>query len=162
MAGVGWMRAAARRGAGAAILYTCVTGGPAGATATLDCSASDGAVAFDIAAAVSHGMGAALTNVRANLTLKAKGVPPPLAAFSLDGEALVHHWILGRALKLHFYHERTEVPAATLELVIQTRGSGAEEDGFAGRYLLTFTEPGQGAADGRTHTFKGKVTCGLG
>lgn len=137
-------------------------GGAAFATGSFDCTIDDARVRFDAQAAFSHGMGAAFNNFRATLELKAKDAPPEFRTVEMDGAALVHHWLKGRDLRLHLYHERAEPPFASLELVLETRGPGGDDTGFTGRYRLTVFVAGQNGARDIERTYAGRAACSAG
>lgn len=136
--------------------------GAASATGSFDCTIDDARVAFDAQAAFSHGMGATFNNFHATLELKAKDAPPDFRKLELDSGALVHHWLTGRELRLHLYHERAEPPFASLELIVETRGPGGDDTGFAGRYRLKLFVPGQDGARDLERTFTGRAACSAG
>lgn len=160
----GWRatRAPMRRALLLAALGWLGAGGTAWATGSFDCTIDDARVSFDAQAAFSHGMGAAFNNFHATLALKAKDAPPEFRELELDGGALVHHWFHGRDLRLHLYYERSEPPFGSLELVMETRGPGGDDTGFAGRYRLKVFVAGQNGARDLERTYTGRAACSAG
>lgn len=143
----------------AVLALACMLATPAAASGSFECNAEDKAVSVTAAAAFSHGFGAAFNNFRASIELKAS---PTAAPLELDAQALAHHWLHGRELKLRLYHERPDTPGAALELVIETRRQAGDETAYAGRYHLTVTEPGKDGAPARERSYKGRVSCSVG
>lgn len=156
-------RTIARVGPLAAVAALAFVLAPRGAhaTGTLNCSIDDGRVAFEAQTAFSHGLGASFNNFQAVLELKGKDVPPGLARIELDKDGLPHHWFRGRDLKLLVYYEPAEAPHRSVELVIEARGSGEDNEAFAGRYVLVVTSVGSDG-EARTRTLKGRATCSAG
>jgi hypothetical protein len=137
----------------------CVS--PAVATGSLDCSIDDKTASAQIAAVFSYGLGSALSNVRGDLTLKVRGLPAGLPATTFEGEHLVHSWLRGRDIKLHFYRETEgDAPHASIELVVETRGKSADAESYAGGYELIVSWVADG--ESKSKVFKGKATCGAG
>ncbi|MFS8035638.1 hypothetical protein ACI7BZ_01520 [Xanthobacter sp. AM11] len=148
----------------AVLALACTLATPAAASGSFECNVEDKAVSVTAAAAFSHGFGEALNNFRASVELKARppGATTPAAPLELDAQALVHHWLHGRELKLRLYHEGPETPGAALELVIETRRQAGDETAYAGRYHLTITEPGKDGAPARERSYKGRASCSVG
>ena len=141
----------------AAVLGAC----PAAASGSLDCQAEDKAVDLAIHAVFSHGLGAQFSNVQAELTLKAKAAAAAgPAKITFDAEQLVHHWFLGRDLKLMLYRDNAEgEPGGSVQVVVEARRSGGEDEtGYAGRYEIQV----QAAANDKPVILKGKASCSAG
>ncbi|MFG1346638.1 hypothetical protein V5F59_17235, partial [Xanthobacter autotrophicus DSM 431] len=146
---------------GFAALLLAAAAAPAGATGSFSCNAEDSGLSFTAEAAFSHGMGEALSNFRAELTLKAKGPGKALGPLPLDGAALAQHWLNGGDLRLRLYHEGEGERAVAIDLVVETRRRISDETTFAGRYRLTLSGPGAGGGGG-DRILKGRVTCSVG
>jgi hypothetical protein len=155
------MPSPATRCALAALLVLLPAGGAA-ASATLDCTISDAAVEASANAILAHGIPAPLSNVAGEITLKsAKGLPalPPKTAF--EGEHLAHSWVLGRDLKLQFYREPEGDGVTALDLVIEVRQAGTDDETpYRGRYTLKASWVDKGEA--KSKTFSGKAVCTAG
>lgn len=132
---------------------------PAGATGNLSCTIDDKTLTFDAESGFSHGLGGGFINFRAQMRLKAPGVPEALK--NLDGAALAHHWFHGPEIRLHLYWETESGPHAYVELVLDTKASGADEEAFKGRYTLTVYEVPEGG-EGKERTFYGRAECSAG
>ncbi|MEP9352875.1 hypothetical protein ABLE93_04665 [Xanthobacter sp. KR7-65] len=158
MARIGGRHGPGACGLGLALLLAA---SPAAATGTLTCSIDDKRVAFEAQTAFSHGFGAGFNGFQARLELKGKDAPAGFAPLELNAEALVHHWFHGKDVRLHLFHAPSGGPDGEVELVLQARATGGEEDGYAGRYVLTVSAPG---SDGKSRTlsFKGRATCSAG
>lgn len=144
-----------------AVLALLPTGG-AFASASLDCTIADAAVEASASAVLAHGLPAPLSNVSGEITLKsAKGLPalPPKTAF--EGEHLAHSWVLGRDVKLQFYRELDGDGVTALDLVIEVRQAGSDEESpYRGRYTLKASWVDKGEA--KSKTFSGKAVCTAG
>jgi hypothetical protein len=138
-----------------------VTSQPAFATASLTCGASDANLVFSAASPVGRGMGGPIINLEAASDILLKDVPSDLAKLDLS-KHLVHSWLEGPDIRLHFYREREgNAPHGYVELTIKTVVK--EEDGLAeGDYVLTvFSMDAAAGSEGKTLQATGKATCSL-
>lgn len=131
----------------------------ASATGGFSCEVNDKSVAFEVSAAMSRGMGGVILEPKGSITLKLKSVPEDMRSFDLS-QALVHHWIADRTLKLDYYVERQgNKPFGHVELIIDTKVSG--DEGSKGRYRVNIytTDPPHDKGDGKTQEIRGRVSC---
>jgi hypothetical protein len=142
-----------------AIPLACAT--PAFATGGFSCSADDANLQFSAESALGRGMGSPILGLKAIATLKGAGLPSDLAKLTLD-KNLVHSWMAGDALNLHFYLEREgDKPHAYVELVIITAVTPDEIE-TKGTYALTvFEAEPAGQSESKTMEAKGAVTCSI-
>lgn len=135
--------------------------GPAGATASLTCSATDRSLAFSAQAIVGHGLGEALSGFRGNIQLLMRNTPEALRELEFAGEHLTHHWVNGRELKLRLFREGAGDSGGSVELVVETRAVTNDDPKHRGSYLLNVTLP---LVEGHPKTLKarGRATCSLG
>lgn len=137
---------------------------PAGATASLSCSAQDRAVSFAVEAVVSHGVGEVVTGFRGEAILRLKGIPDGFRPQVFESGNLTQAWIRGRDVKIRIYRDGPESgPRASVELVIETRGAGGDATDFRGTYELSVEHlAASSGAEARTAKARGKAACSLG
>jgi hypothetical protein len=134
---------------------------PALATGGFSCAVDDATMQFEAGSSLGRGMGSPILGLKATATLKGAGIPPDLAKLTLD-KNLVHSWMAGDALNLHFYLEREgDKPHAYVELVIITAVTPDEIE-TKGTYALTvFEAEPAGQSESKTTAAKGEVTCSI-
>ena len=77
-----------------------------------------------------------------------------------DGDSLTHHWLDGRALKLHLYREwEVDKSFDYVELVIETQ-AGDDEGLYGGSYKLTVFDSAGAAGEGKETELGGEINCG--
>jgi hypothetical protein len=130
--------------------------GPAPASGGIGCEARDARVALDIGIGMTRGSGG-FFSVAGMLDVTSTDLPADLASLALD-DKLIHSWVDGEELKLHFYHERSDGDFASLSLVIEAEAM--EEGAYAGTYVVTafgVVPAGGSAVD--TWSIAGSVVC---
>ena len=129
---------------------------PAAASGGIGCEIRDGQVSLDLAIGMTRGSGG-FYSIDGTLALAAASLPADFRSLALD-ERLIHSWIDGGELKLHFYHEREAGAFMSLDLVIEAE---AVEDGlYAGDYAVSVfgLAPSPGA-ETDTWSVTGTVVC---
>jgi hypothetical protein len=109
----------------------------ASADATFDCSGSSGpfhvATTVAIGAVPADSIGAA----RGTVDIKTRPLPPDLTTVALTRTDLVHHWVEGDQVNLHFYRERNgNEPSGFVEVVLTTRRTGKSDEDYSGRFRM--------------------------
>src|SRR5262245_14090384 len=139
-----------------AVLFFGAT--PAAATATVDCSFSDGNLAFEAGATVSHGFGESFARFTGKLEIRAKNTPEDLRKLELDLEHLAQRWFYGNDLKLRLYRESSgEGPHASVELVVETKRAAKDKNDYRGSYVLNMSQAVGG--EEKTLTLRGRAKC---
>jgi hypothetical protein len=107
------------------------------AAGAFDCSGGSGAFHIEATLAVGPAAGGPIANAGGRLDILTRRLPSDLETVTLDREALVHHWLEGDQVNLHFYKERDAGrPFGYVEAVITTRKQGKGEADYAGRFRL--------------------------
>jgi hypothetical protein len=125
------------------------------ATGGFGCEIDDASLSFVGGGTTGRGMGYPIINYSAEATVKLKD--SPVGGQKIDlGNNLVHHWMAGEDLSLHFYFERGDTVDASLELIIQSSLNG---DGIAynGGYKLIVSGAGREPVE-----VSGKASCSAG
>jgi hypothetical protein len=139
------------------LLALCVE--PAYATGGFDCSVDDTNLTFEAASPLGRGMGSPILDLKTSLKIKMKDTPTDLATPDFK-DALVHSWMAGDDLRLHYYREREgNVPHGYVELVIKTVLT-AEEVETTGTYELEVFSTDNGG-EGRSLKATGPITCSV-
>jgi hypothetical protein len=129
---------------------------PAFATGGFACEADDKNLIFSAQSPLGRGMGSPIINLQATSEIKLAGTPADLAKLDLS-KHLVHSWMAGPDLRLHFYREREgNEPHAYVELIIMTKVVG-DEGATEGTFQLTVFS----SQDSTTLEASGKVTCSV-
>ncbi len=137
-----------------------LSGSPALATGGFGCEVDDANLKLSASAGMGRGMGAPFLNFTGEAELRIKEAPQGLRKLEL-ATALVHHWVAGRELRLHFYSEAMgDKPFSSVELIIKTAEAGEDID-YAGAYRLDLftSEPPYDKESGKEFTFEGKAAC---
>jgi hypothetical protein len=113
-----------------------VTPVPVAASGGIGCEAKDQNLAFDTQIGTTRGSGG-FYSIRTALDVALPGIPDDLRKLTLEN-ALLHSWVDGDEIKLHFYVEREEGPFASLDFVVET--TMVEEGDYRGGYVLTVYE----------------------
>lgn len=109
----------------------------AGPSVRFDCSGGNGPLKITASATLNRTMANAVTAAQVVVDPKAQVVPPDLAAADLTRDDLVHHWIDGDQINLHFYRKRAgQAPFGYVELLLTTRRSGKTDEDFSGRFRM--------------------------
>ncbi|MDE2383057.1 MAG: hypothetical protein KGO53_00445 [Alphaproteobacteria bacterium] len=143
-----------------ALLYPWLVPAPALASGGVSCNGKSVAAEITASAGVEHGWGAAVSDPAAQITLNDKEVPEDLRATPL-ALTLVHHWIFGDDVKLHFIREGLQGKAVrVVEAVIETRNvpDAAELRGTFTIHVFDM-DPPHDAEGGRVLEFKGEASC---
>lgn len=120
-----------------AVLLTLGAASPAWATATLDCSGSNGPFKLEISAAIGSTGPGPIANAGGRVEMKTGRIPADLATVTLERDDLVHHWLEGDQLSLHFYRERADKePFGFVEAVLTTRRVSKTDGDYTGRFKL--------------------------
>jgi hypothetical protein len=125
------------------------------ATGGFGCEIGDPSLTFVGGGTTGRGMGLPIINYSAEATVKVKGSPIGMEKIDL-GNSLVHHWIAGEDLSLHFYWERGDTADASLELIIETKAAD-DSASYDGDYKLIVS----GAAREPVEV-SGKASCSAG
>lgn len=136
---------------------------PASASGSLSCEASDKSLTFSAGSGLSRGGGQFL-NLKGQLQINDAGVPRDLRKLDLGEDDVTQKWLYGKDLKLRFYRERdSKLPHGTLEFVVETRESKADETIYTGSYILwVLSYESDKDNDGKRVTLRGRVTCTTG
>lgn len=129
----------------AALAVLAALASPAAASATLTCDIKDANVTFELVATTGRGDGTIVGVVGGSLKLKGAKAELPVTF-----EHIAQQWNFEKELRVGIRIEQ-EGDAPNYQLAILARGFG-DEGKFAGRYVLKVE------GDGKTKTFKGKVT----
>jgi hypothetical protein len=140
--------------------FLLVQPSPASATGGFSCAVEDEALSFSAESALGRGMGSPIINLSASLGVKLKQASTDFAKLDLN-DALVHSWMAGPDLNLHFYKEReASKPHGFVELIIKT--SKSEDDlTSAGTYTLSVYDMPAEGGDARTLEATGKIACSV-
>jgi hypothetical protein len=133
----------------------------ASATGGFGCEISDTQLRLAASAALGRGMGSPLVNFASETEILLKEAPQQLKKIDLT-PALVHHWIEGGELRLHFYAETTgDEPFSSVEIIVKTSGNSAELEEFQGTYTLNLfsMEPPLDKEGGKSLVYEGKASC---
>jgi len=129
---------------------------PAVASGGIGCEATDQNLSFQTDIGMTRGSGG-FFSIRTALDVALPGIPDDLRKLSLEN-ALLHSWVDGDEIKLHFYVERQEGPFASLDFVIET--TMMEEGDYRGGYVLTVYEAQDDMApDSGRWTAEGGIDC---
>jgi hypothetical protein len=142
---------------GACLAFLCDA---AYATGGFGCEIDDENLKLVASAGLGRGMGSPMLNFTGEAEIRLKETPKSFVKVPLT-PSLVHHWIEGNDLWLHFYAETTgDNPFASAEIVLRASGGDDAED-YAGSYRLSVfsNEPPLDKEGGRTLSAEGKVTC---
>lgn len=146
-----------------AFVCAALSCGPAWATGGLSCRIADKALSLEIGSAISHGLGDGLLDIAGTATVRDPFAPQRLRKFKLDAGNLPHHWVYGNEIKLRIYAETADSgPFASVDIALETTGSGDEEAPYAGTYRLVLyrAEPPKGSGENRIER-TGKASCSL-
>lgn len=144
----------------ALLLGSLLASGPALATGGFQCSADDASISFQASSALGRGMGSPIINLEAKVQPKIAGTPGDLRDIDMS-QKLVHSWMAGEDIRLHFYMEREgDKPHGGVELVVMAKATG-DEISYEGTYDLTvfFTEPPADGIEAKYLKATGKVAC---
>jgi hypothetical protein len=137
-----------------------LSAGTAFATGGIWCSVDDTAVAFQVEAGVTTGMGGPTFNFRGELEIKARPAGDRLHKTVFEDSNLTQYWLDNKELRLNIYHERQVASAFdSVELTILTKAS--DEGVYDGHYkLAVYDSMADKDSDGKTADLTGKVSCG--
>ncbi|MCC2687925.1 MAG: hypothetical protein K0S21_728 [Rhizobiaceae bacterium] len=144
---------------GAILLLTAIEAAASGA---IGCGAEDHAASFDLAAGVTHGMGAPTFNFRGDLEILDETVAEDLRRLSFEDRHLAQYWLDGDELRLLVFREReAEAQYGSVELTIRTKARGEEDAGsYEGAYEIEVYDLGEsGHGEGKTLILTGEVSC---
>jgi hypothetical protein len=125
------------------------------ATGGFGCEIDDVSLSFVGGGTTGRGMGLPIINYSAEATVKLKDSPIGMEKIDL-GSSLVHHWMAGEDLSLHFYWERGDSADASLELIIKTKASD-DSITYDGGYRLIVSGAGR-----EPEEVSGKAVCSAG
>lgn len=95
---------------------------------------------------------------QASAGIKAPAVPPELRTLKLS-DALVHHWIDGKEVKLSFYREQDKAEFIIWVNIVVEADRVADSDGeYEGTYELTYSSE---RGDNDLPPLTGKIGCGM-
>lgn len=142
----------------AAMLLSSV--GTAFASGGVWCNVDDGAVAFDVGAGVTRGMGGPTFNFRGDIEIKSRPVGDGLRKTVFDQSNLTQYWLDAKELRLNIYHEQeVDKTFSSVELTILTKAS--DEGVYDGQYTLAvYDSAADTEKDGKMADLTGSVTCG--
>jgi hypothetical protein len=134
---------------------------PAAATGSISCSATTGRATLAAELAIGHITAGPIANAGGTIELKGRDIPADLATITLDRDALVHHWLEGEQINLHFYKERGDgKPFGYVEAVVTTHKVAKSDFDYAGRFRLKASYfRKEGDADPIEFQLIGRVTC---
>ncbi|ESY68251.1 hypothetical protein NKJ90_06070 [Mesorhizobium sp. M0051] len=124
------------------------------------CNVDDDAVAFDVGAGVTRGMGDPTFNFRGDLEIKTRPVGDDLRKTVFEDSNLTQYWLDGKELRLNIYREHQLADTYNyVELTILTKTS--DEGVYDGQYTLAvYDKSADTDKDGKTVELTGKVSCG--
>ncbi|KQU87395.1 hypothetical protein ASD99_02080 [Mesorhizobium sp. Root695] len=124
------------------------------------CNVDDTAVAFDVGAGVTRGMGGPTFNFRGDLEIKARSVDDHLRKTTFEDSNLTQYWLDGKDLRLNIYREYEVANTFnSVELTILTKAS--DEGIYDGQYTLAvYDNAADVETDGKPKELTGKVSCG--
>ncbi|MBZ9676560.1 hypothetical protein [Mesorhizobium sp. ES1-1] len=142
------------------LLSMLSTAGTAFASGGIWCNVDDSAVALDVAAGVTRGLGGPTFNFRGNLEIKARAVGDGLRKTVFEQSNLTQYWLDNKELRLNIYHEQDVAKSfSSVELTILTTAS--DEGVYDGKYTLAiYDSAADRDKDGETTDLTGKVSCG--
>ena len=124
------------------------------------CNVDDAAVAFEVGAGVTRGMGGPTFNFRGDLEIKARPADDHLRKTVFEDANLTQYWLDDKDLRLNIYHEHEVAQTfSSVELTILTKAS--DEGVYDGQYTLAvYDSTADKDGDGNTTDLTGKVSCG--
>jgi hypothetical protein len=136
--------------------------GAAQATGNLDCKIEDKSLNVAAEAVVTYGRGRSIVGFRTQADIRLKDMPDDMKNLTLGVEHLAHHWLRDRDAKLLLFWEQSAGSDASVEIIIETRRSNADDAQSSGTYQLTVSLPSNGNSKPRILKANGRARCWLG